>query len=87
MLKPSPLERMMDNMKNPKPINFRMVNGWAQLKVVGFKFKDSRPYLFLDIGNHSSPDPLKYGYMEDRDLRRLKAWVDDCLKYHGRASK
>lgn len=67
-------------MKKPKPINARFVSGWAQLKVVGFKSRDSRPYLVLEVGSHSSPEPRVYGYIEDRDIKRLKAWCEDALR-------
>lgn len=66
-------------MKNPKSINFRFVTGWAQLKIIGFR-GDSKPYLVLDTGNLDSPEPTRYGYMEDRDIKRLKAWCEDALR-------
>lgn len=61
-------------MKKPKPILARMDNGGLAIRVVGFKEKDAEPYLVVETSYG------RYGYIEDRDIKRLRAWCDDCLK-------
>lgn len=63
---------------NPKPIKIKSSNGSdaISLKIVGYKNNDSIPYIsFEDIRN-----PNTYGYIEDRDIKRLLKWCQDCLK-------
>jgi len=66
-------------MRKPKPIKIRVTGGWGNLRVVGYKSK-ARPYLHIDIGHDGSAAPFRFGYIEDRDVRRLKNWCEDCLK-------
>lgn len=62
-------------MKKPKPIVVRTPGIHLELKCVGFRSKDSRPYLSFD-----SDRPGVHGYIEDRDIKRLKAWCEDALR-------
>lgn len=59
-------------MKNPKPIIVQMQTGSAQIRIVGFKDKNSSPYLLLETD-------ISLGFIEDRDVKRLAAWAIDCL--------
>lgn len=65
----------------PMPLKIRT---WSKRKMhilpVGFRDKDSLPYLIVE-----TDDKHLYGYIEDKDIKRLKAWCDDCLKKRNRS--
>lgn len=59
--------------KKPAPIRARMANVAVSITVNGFRNKSHRPYLHIETGKFG------YGFIEDRDIKRLKAWCEDCL--------
>lgn len=61
-------------MAKPKPIKARMIGGKLEINVIGFRDKTVGPYLSI------STDLGGAGYIEDKDIKRLRAWCDDCLK-------
>lgn len=75
-------------MKQPKPIKTTLGVGdlthQIELNVRGFRTK-YKPYLTVDCITNGNL--MAGGFIEDRDLRRLKRWVDDCLKTHRRKRK
>jgi hypothetical protein len=60
-------------MSNPKLIR---VNGPGNLRIGVNGFRTNRlSYLYVEKLNADS-----YGYVEDRDVKRLLKWCKDCLK-------
>lgn len=68
-------------MKRPKHIKARMTAGSVALHVVGYRNKNTKPYLTIETSTGA------FGYIEDRDVKRLRAWCDDCLKLRRKRGK
>jgi hypothetical protein len=67
-------------MSKPKTIKLRGSGKYpAEFFVIGYKNKDSKPYLALEVPD-SFGHAAYYGYVKDRDIKRLKKWCEDCLK-------
>lgn len=68
-------------MSKPRPIKLRRPSSQphdVQLSIVGYKEKNTVPYLALFYGSNHIGGML--GYVEDRDVKRLKAWCEDALR-------
>lgn len=62
-------------MRKPRPIKLKGL--MAELSCNGYRDQDAKPYLFLLVKAWGSEFS---GYILDRDVRRLRAWCDDCLR-------
>lgn len=61
-------------MKQPKPIKITTKAADAEISICSFRDKYFKSYIRIDW------NPTEYGFIEDRDIKRLKAWCEDCLR-------
>ena len=67
-------------MRAPKAIKAHCsINNRIYIKVVGLEDDEALPYLHVETS-----DGTTYGYIEDRDLKRLKRWCEECIKRKGK---
>lgn len=73
--------------ETPRPIKFSMGSGWAKLRVIGINSASLNAYLSLAVGQSHSADTAQYGFIEDRDIKRLRDWCDACLRAKRKAKR
>ncbi len=57
---------------NPKPIKVKGCKPPVEIQIKGYKNKTWQPYLYITGGSVN-------GFIEDRDVKRLLKWCQDCL--------
>lgn len=74
------MELDVGKMKPPKPIKIKTgTSADLRIAIVGTNWKDATSYLsFRDYLSEGNWKP--YGYIEDRDIKRLMKWCQLCLK-------